>query len=133
VEAWAEKGIVGRGILLDYHTWAGKHGISYNPFKRQVISLRELEAVLEEQGTEVKFGDILLIRTGYTVLYNEMTVEQLKEVTGGPRPDGLAGVEAGEEVMKWMWENFAAVAGDQPSFEAWRAYPLRQRMKTNAS
>ncbi len=78
--------------------------------------------MLDEQGTEVKFGDILLIRTGYTVLCNKMTVEQLEKALGGPRPDGLAGVEASEEVIKWIWENFAAVGGDQPAFEAWRAY-----------
>jgi len=37
-------------------------------------------------------------------------------------PPVFAGVEQSEEVLKWIWENFSAVAGDQPSFECWRMY-----------
>lgn len=30
------------------------------------------------------------------------------------------GVESCEETLRWLWdENFSAVVGDQPSFEAW--------------
>jgi len=29
----------------------------------------------------------------------------------------MVGVDANEEVARWIWENFAAVAGDQPAFE----------------
>lgn len=35
-------------------------------------------------------------------------------------PPPLTGVEQSEEMLKWIWENFSAVAGDQPSFECWR-------------
>jgi hypothetical protein len=28
-------------------------------------------------------------------------------------------VEQSEEMLRWIWENFSAVAGDQPAFEAW--------------
>jgi hypothetical protein len=33
---------------------------------------------------------------------------------------GVIGVDATEEVARWIWENFAAVAGDQPGFECAR-------------
>jgi hypothetical protein len=39
-------------------------------------------------------------------------------------PPTLGGVEQSEEMLQWIWENFAAVAGDQPSFECWRTYSL---------
>lgn len=36
-------------------------------------------------------------------------------------PPHFAGVEQSEEVLEWIWnEQFAALAGDAPSFEAWR-------------
>lgn len=36
-------------------------------------------------------------------------------------PPTFSGVEQSEDVLRWIWENFSAVAGDQPSFECWRA------------
>lgn len=62
--AWSEKGIVGRGVLIDYHTWRLKNNIPYDPFKSDSIPLEHLKAVLQSQGTELKFGDILIIRSG---------------------------------------------------------------------
>lgn len=35
------------------------------------------------------------------------------------QPHKFCGVEQTEDVLKWIWENFSAVAGDQPSFECW--------------
>jgi len=34
-------------------------------------------------------------------------------------PPGLGGVEQSDEVLKFIWENFSAVASDHPSFERW--------------
>jgi hypothetical protein len=34
-------------------------------------------------------------------------------------PHEFIGVEQSEEMLRWIWENFSAVAGDQPAFEAW--------------
>lgn len=70
--AWAEKGIVGRGILIDYHSWRLKQAESdptyreFDAFATTPISLKDLKACLEAQGTEVRFGDILIIRSGMT-------------------------------------------------------------------
>ena len=58
---------MGRGILLDFHRWRLAQGMEYEPFKTGSIKLKDLEAVAESQGTEIKFGDILIIRSGETV------------------------------------------------------------------
>ena len=62
----AEQGIVGRGVLLDFHSWrlAQDPPIAYDPFKSDSIPLKYLKATAEAQGTEIKFGDILVIRSG---------------------------------------------------------------------
>lgn len=69
--AWAEQGIVGRGVLVDYHGWRtsaeGQERSKvkdYDSFKSVGIPLEDLQACLEAQGTELKFGDILFIRSG---------------------------------------------------------------------
>ena len=70
--AWAEKGIVGRGVLVDYHAWRlsqtdPKHK-DFNHFETTAIALEDLQACLKAQGTEIKFGDILLVRSGTITL-----------------------------------------------------------------
>ena len=67
----AEHGIVGRGVLLDFHSWreAQNPPISYDAFQTGSIPLKYLLATAEAQGTEIKFGDILIIRSGKSPLY----------------------------------------------------------------
>jgi hypothetical protein len=60
----AEAGIAGRGVLLDYYSFAQQHGKPYNPQDTHPISVADLEACRKAQGTELKPGDILLIRVG---------------------------------------------------------------------
>jgi hypothetical protein len=62
----AKQGIVGRGILLDFHSWrlAQDPQPSYDPFKTGSIPLKDLVAVAKAQGTKIKFGDILIVRSG---------------------------------------------------------------------
>lgn len=66
--AWAEQGIVGRGILVDLARWREKQSDpavrNFDCFQTSPIPLAHLQACLQDQGTEVKFGDILFIRTG---------------------------------------------------------------------
>lgn len=55
---------MGRGILLDFHAWRTANNIPYEPFKTGAIPLKYLKATAEAQGLEIKFGDILIIRSG---------------------------------------------------------------------
>lgn len=123
VEKWETRGIVGRGILIDYDRWRRTHNIKYDPLPSTVtdwkpsrISLDDLKAVLKEQGTEVKHGDVLFIRTGFTSAYNSAPDNERFAIAGlfvG------SGVDQSEEALAWLWENFSAVAADHVSFEAW--------------
>ena len=58
---------MGRGVLVDYHGWRTSQGEdfrAYDSFESIAIPLSDLKACLAAQGTEVKFGDILFIRSG---------------------------------------------------------------------
>jgi len=129
VSAWSEKGIVGRGILVDWASWREVQGIPYDAFKTNPIPLEQLKATLEAQGTQVKFGDILIVRSGYMDAYSKMDRQDI-EALMKKLPPSFTGVQQGEDVLQWIWENFSAVAGDQPSFECWRKFPqmLKSRL-----
>ncbi|PYH36995.1 uncharacterized protein BO87DRAFT_423329 [Aspergillus neoniger CBS 115656] len=70
---------------------------------------------LKSSGTRP--GDILFIRTGFTAAFNALTPAQEEELGNRPTPS-FAGIENGEAMLRWLWENqFAAVASDTPSLE----------------
>ncbi|GAB7361934.1 hypothetical protein MBLNU230_g1972t1 [Neophaeotheca triangularis] len=120
VGAWSEKGIVGRGVLLDYWRWLvgkggeGKHGA----FETGSIGVEDLKAVAEAQGTEIRFGDVLIVRSGYMVAYYKMSREEV-ETARAKVPLTFTGLEQSEDMLEFLWSNFSAAAGDHPSFECW--------------
>jgi hypothetical protein len=118
IGAWSEQGIVGRGVLLDYHEWRVAQGREHDAFATSAIPLADLKAVAKAQGTEFRFGDILLVRSGYMDAYNKIDKEKVSALRERQTPS-FAGVEQSEEMLQFMWENFAACAGDQPGWEAW--------------
>ncbi|KAI0834568.1 hypothetical protein F5Y06DRAFT_289666 [Hypoxylon sp. FL0890] len=124
IHAWAEQGIVGRGILIDYHSWrlSQPNPKPYNSFESLSIPLEDLQACLAAQGTEVKFGDILFIRSGFMATYATKPAPFIS-AHQSIVPHHFGGVERSESVLKWIWSHFSAVAGDQPSFECWPAPP----------
>ncbi|KAK1057446.1 hypothetical protein LTR33_013639, partial [Friedmanniomyces endolithicus] len=66
IGAWAARGIVGRGILLDYHAWrlAQTPTPHHNAFETGSITVADLKNVAASQKTEIRFGDVLLVRSG---------------------------------------------------------------------
>jgi Putative cyclase len=118
---WVENGgIVGRGVLLDYCTWAEEtQGISPVVFETTIITLSDLQKVAEFQNVTFHPGDILLIRSGYVKATLALTPEELAAVAAQLSPP-VIGVNSSKDMLKWIWETgFSAVAGDMPSFEAW--------------
>ena len=130
IGAWADKGIVGRAILLDYHEWRLQQGREHSPFETGSIPVSDLKRVAQDQGTEIKFGDILLIRSGYMYAFNQLSRPEIEKMRA-KQPLTFAGVEQSDETMQFLWENFSAAGGDHPSFEAWptqKDYALHEVM-----
>ncbi|KXH31353.1 hypothetical protein CNYM01_04789 [Colletotrichum nymphaeae SA-01] len=115
----ARKSITGRGVLLDWYSWATEQNITFDPFSTFGIPLSQLQAVANAQKTEFQQGDILLVRTGWLPAYRALTVaEQLALPQREVRAS--CGVEASEEAIRWHWDHaFAAVASDTVAYEAW--------------
>ncbi|KAK4998277.1 hypothetical protein LTR66_002458 [Elasticomyces elasticus] len=135
IHHWAEHGIAGRGVLLDYRGYAHKKGINYDPYDYYPISFEELYQCGKDQGIdihpasqggEIHIGDILFIRSGWVEQYHLKTPEERSAMALRPhvlgKDDGqrYAGVSQEERVLDWLHDcYFAAVAGDAPAFEAW--------------
>ncbi|KAJ9610450.1 hypothetical protein H2200_005227 [Cladophialophora chaetospira] len=131
IDQWSKRGgIVGRGVLLDFLSWAEEQGISYSPVERYAISAQDLEAVAARQGTEFRQGDILLIRSGFIKWYNEANDEDRRK--GTVEGSTWAGVEGTERSVEWFWNrHFSAVGGDANVFEAWPAKDEKWRLHDN--
>lgn len=116
LDHWHRRGgLVGRGVLLDYRAYAEANGIRYDCFEAHAITVRDLEAVAQHQGTKFKTGDILLVRTGFTEdLANANADEQQRLLAR----EACVGVKGNKESAKWIWDHhFSAVAGDAIAFE----------------
>ncbi|EXJ70752.1 uncharacterized protein A1O5_05742 [Cladophialophora psammophila CBS 110553] len=126
VQAWATHGIAGRGLMLDFGRYAKANdlGISY-PTSVAVAASQGIDLKPESQGGDVRIGDILLVRTGF--LEHEASLSEEEKAKMHLRrhefsPDDgqrYIGLQQSEEMLDFLHDSyFAAVAGDQPGFEA---------------
>lgn len=121
--AWAEAGgIFGRGVLIDFHSWTSSHGETVNVNGGRRITLADVKAILEHQNTTVRPGDILIFRTGWLAWYQSTPATERHEelcVRHAPGSHHFIGLDQDPDFVEWLWDNqIAAVAGDQPAFEA---------------
>ncbi|OAX81470.1 hypothetical protein ACJ72_04187 [Emergomyces africanus] len=121
IQYWARQGITGRGVLIDYASYASKKGIKYSTFSTHQIRLSDILEIAADCNLTFKRGDILFIRIGVTYEWdNIMTADQKRAYSINQRPEH-AGVEASTEMLRWLWDTgFSAVAGDAVS---WEVYP----------
>ncbi|KAJ5715273.1 uncharacterized protein N7483_012454 [Penicillium malachiteum] len=120
IHAWVENGgIVGRGVLLDYASWAEENNIIVDHFSTHAISATTLQTIAAERKTELKRGDIVFIRSGWTKAFSSLSEAQAVALAEHSSPPAV-GIESSEETLRWLWDGgFAAIAGDMPSMEAW--------------
>ena len=113
IEHLAQKGMQGRGVLVDLerHYGAG----------RTLIGHAELMRVIEADGIEIEPGDMLVLRTGYA--------EAVVAMNGQPDADTLLlRRRAGRHrraLLQWITDSgIAAICADNYAVEA---YPARER------
>ncbi|KAJ7861422.1 hypothetical protein B0H14DRAFT_2742239 [Mycena olivaceomarginata] len=119
----AQKGIAGRGILLDWAGWMDSKNASYDAFNDTTISTIELDAVATWQGLDpdsfAKPGDFLVVRTGFTKQYRALSLYEQEILPFRPGEDAqFIGIEASDATLRWLWDKkLALVGGDNPAFE----------------
>lgn len=125
LDHWHEQGgLVARGVLIDFKAWFedraiadGKTGeeATCHAFDGHRITVADIEAIAKHQNVEFRPGDVLIIRTGMTEVFDAPQPADFAKL----QKVQLSGADGCIETAKWLWNRrFAAVAGDSIAFEA---------------
>jgi kynurenine formamidase len=116
---WAQRGIVGRGVLADVGRWRAAQGRPLRLDDVDPVTGDELLACLADQGTEVDEGDVLLVRFGWVGWYEQQSRDVRERIADRTalRTPGLA---SDESTARALWDlHVAAIGCDNPAVEVW--------------
>jgi kynurenine formamidase len=117
IHLWAERGIAGRGVLLDVGRYLLERGEPIDYRSSSTIGVDVLDAAAAVQGVQIEPGDILLVRTGWCGWYETLAPHEQAELFVGDAPQ--PGLMPGRASAAWLWDHhIAAVAADNVAFEA---------------
>lgn len=115
IENWAEHGLVGRGVVADVARHAAAVGRPLDPRAGTPITIQMLDDVLAAQGTQLRPGDFLLLRTGYLSAYLQAGEAERASFTVQRDCPGL---HSGEDTAEYLWDQgVVGVAADNPAVE----------------
>jgi len=119
IHHWAERGIIGRGVLVDLA--ASRVDTGYDPFTSVAFGPDDLAAALSAAGVALRYGDILCVRTGWVDKYLTLDRAERVELAAGLADvtgHAAAGLSGSEEMSRFLWDSgVAAVACDNLSVE----------------
>jgi kynurenine formamidase len=125
IHHWAQRGIISRGVLIDLA--GARAGTGYDPFSSVAFTPGDITAALDAQGSALRYGDILCVRTGWVDRYLTLGAEARRDLAAtmvtvsGFSSAGLAG---SEEMSRFLWDSgVAALPCDNPSVEVVPADP----------
>lgn len=118
IDGWAERGIAGRGVLLDVDLYLKKtRGSGLDHRAGETFPVDLLDDVAGNQQSPLRPGDIVMLHTGWGKHYFEvMTPEERNEL---PAKLVCSGLLQGEDVMEWLWDHgVSLLAADNVAVEA---------------
>jgi hypothetical protein len=121
---WASRGIVARAVLVDVDRWRAEQGRPLRQGTPDPISGDDLLSCIEDQGTPVETGDVMLVRTGWLSWYRGLDRQAREDYAAGSMVDspGLAGTD----LPRLLWDmHVSALAADNPAVEM---FPPRSGM-----
>ncbi|CAO1624305.1 unnamed protein product [Sympodiomycopsis kandeliae] len=121
IHHWAEKGIIGRGVLLDVWGFLTRNNDNVAPYdpsnNSYSITLEDIRNCAQAQGIVFHRGDILLIRTGWIEWYEHASDQERKEASSRGQYPGLT---QDEDLQEYLWNHhISAIASDSPTLENW--------------
>lgn len=113
VDNFAAKPLQGRGVLVDLGHHFGR--------ERKVVTLDDLQRVMDADGVEVEAGDILVLRTGFTEMILEMDKQPDKDLLDR----SCAALDGRDErLLQWITDKeIVAIAADNYAVEQFPAGP----------
>jgi hypothetical protein len=122
VGRWAERGLIGRGVLVDVARHRAAAGTPVAADERLAIGADLIEETLAAQGTAVRPGDMLLLRTGWLGWYCGLPAPERTDLATAWDADRslarLPGVSPDRATAAWLWDHrIALLAVDNPTAE----------------
>jgi kynurenine formamidase len=119
IDRWAERGVAGRGVLIDVAGHAARHGGAIDPTEPFEISGELIDDVAAAEGVALRSGDILLIRTGWIEYYRALPDSQRAALRGSVGHGFCCpGLEPSQATAAYLWDHeIAAVAVDNVGVE----------------
>ena len=118
IHKWSNR-FVGRGVLIDVCKYVTEQGRPIDPLSSAVYSLKDIQDALKAQGTRLRPGSILLVRTGWMGAYQAASEEKKKEMAPLEALRSC-GIEPTSAMVGWLWNNrVAAIGTDCPAVEPW--------------
>jgi hypothetical protein len=115
IQNWARQGITGRGVLLDVDRYLGENGRPSSPFAGGELTVADLIGCARRQGSELRPGDVLCIRTGWLAGYRSLDARRRRDQDISTR---FVGLRADAEMAEFVWDNrLGALAADNPALE----------------
>ncbi len=118
IHVWAERGIAGRFVLLDACQYRADRGAPIDADLSVPFDAADLEVIRAAQDVELRRGDILLIRFGWTAWYEKLGEDERRRLAANTQDQGSPGLARTDAVLEWLWDNgISAVAADVPALE----------------
>ncbi|MCT9871440.1 cyclase family protein [Paenarthrobacter aurescens] len=115
VQEWAEKPIVGRGVLVDLDGFRTAKGAPIDHFNGEPLPFELIQSALEDQPVSIRPGDILMLHTGWCEWFLGLSGENKQRMRESRRATGIA---QSREFVAWAWDQqLALVAADNFAFE----------------
>ena len=114
ISTWAERGIAGRGVLLDLATYRAEAGRPLRYDEPDAISADDLQEAAQSQAVDILVGDILIVHTGWLDWARQNAPEGL------PVDFSTPGLQPSRSTLAHVWNlHIAALASDTPAVEVW--------------
>lgn len=119
IHHWAQRGLVGRGVLADVGRWREAVGRPLQYDTSDPIEPEEIGECLAAQGTALEEGDVLLVRTGWVGWYEHLD-HSAREALAASGALATPGFRSGEHLAEYLWNlHIAAIGCDNPAVEVW--------------
>lgn len=120
IEVFAQRGIAGRGVLLDLERWAAAQGERVDWLAGRAFTVEELEACAAWERVEITEGTILLLRVGWQSGW-EAATDDGRRAAVAVEPPVTPGLEPSLAMAERLWDwGVALVASDNPAVEVLR-------------
>jgi kynurenine formamidase len=118
IDRWAERGIIGRGVLVDVARHLAATEPGWHPLAPRAVGADELRAIAAAPGAEVREGDILVLRFGWTAAWEALPATERAALAADSAAMTFTGLRATADVAELLWDwGVAAVAADNPGLE----------------